>query len=126
ADTPRALVLSVVVRDWGEEPDALAAAFAQDRHAPAPPSPEERERLLAADPLAGAPDATRADLPQWVAPSLAESLGERWIAEGQGMAARPPLDLRVNTLKASRERVSRALVRFSPEETPLTPTGLRI
>src|SRR6185437_9793606 len=55
-DTPRALVLSVAVRDWGETPEALAAAFADDSHAPAALTAEEITRLSAADPLAGAPD----------------------------------------------------------------------
>ena len=34
ADTPRALVLSVAVRDWGETPEELNDVFASDAHAP--------------------------------------------------------------------------------------------
>ncbi len=34
ADTPRALILSVVVRDWGEPLDEMSDLFAQDAHAP--------------------------------------------------------------------------------------------
>lgn len=125
-DTPRALVLSVVVREWGETPDALAALFAGDTHAPDPLSDEERTRLSAADPLADAPDAVRADVPDWIAPLLEESLGEDWIAEGQGLAGRPPLDLRVNSLKSDRERAMKALARLSPVEGPVTALGLRL
>ncbi len=33
-DSPRALVLSVAVRDWGETPDGLNAVFDGDEHAP--------------------------------------------------------------------------------------------
>src|SRR6185437_9077283 len=33
-DTPRALVLSVAVRDWHVAPEQLSAAFAEDTHAP--------------------------------------------------------------------------------------------
>src|SRR5439155_14279742 len=35
SDTPRALILSVAVRDWGETPDGLNAAFVGDNFAPA-------------------------------------------------------------------------------------------
>ena len=34
SDTPRGLVLSVAVRDWGEDPAALNASFEGDRFAP--------------------------------------------------------------------------------------------
>jgi 16S rRNA (cytosine967-C5)-methyltransferase len=124
-DTPRALVLSVVVRDWGETPESLAAAFAGDPHAPVHLSADEVARLGAPEPLAGAPDHVRADVPAWTASRLAQSLGDDWIAEGEAMAGRPPLDLRVNTLKATRERVARGLQRFAPEATAISPVGLR-
>ncbi len=126
SDEPRALVLSVAVRDWGEEPVALGAGFAGDRFAPAEITPEELERLTAPDPLAGAPGWVRADVPEWTAPSLEAAYGAEWVAEGQGMTGRPPLDLRVNTLKSSRDRVSKSLARFQPEETEYAADGLRL
>jgi 16S rRNA (cytosine967-C5)-methyltransferase len=126
SDDPRALVLSVAVRDWKETPEALNAAFAGDSHAPAPITDEEGARLTAEDPFAGAPDAVRADLPEWVGASLAESLGDNWVAEGEAMAARPPLDLRANTLKSTREKVVKALHRFEPQATAIAPNGIRM
>lgn len=126
SDEPRALVLSVAVREWGETPDSLAAAFAGDPHAPQPPSEEEKSRLVTDDPLAGAPDHVRADMPEWLAPQLAQGLGPDWIVEAQGMAGRPPLDLRVNALKSGRERVLKSLQRFAPQETAASPVGIRI
>ena len=33
---PRELVLAAVMRQWGQSPEALNAAFADDSHAPAP------------------------------------------------------------------------------------------
>ncbi len=126
AETPRALVLSVAVRDWGEDPQALAAAFATDRFAPDAPMPDELARLSASDPLAGAPDAVRADLPDWVAPLFAEAFGEDWVAEGQGLTLRPPVDLRVNALKSDVGRVEKSLRRFSPHRAPIVPLGLRL
>lgn len=126
ADTPRGLVLSVAVREWGETPQTLSGAFEGDTFAPAPLSDEEVARLSAHDPLAGAPDHVRADLPEWLAAPLAEAWGEDWIAEAQALAERPPLDLRANTLKASREKVLKDLRRFSPVETAVAPNGVRI
>jgi 16S rRNA (cytosine967-C5)-methyltransferase len=124
-DSPRALILSVAVREWGETPEALAEAFAADPHAPAALIADETARLSAADPLADAPDHVRADLPEWVAGRFATALGTDWVAEGETLAGRPPLDLRVNLLKSSRERVMKALHRLSPEETVISPDGIR-
>ncbi len=90
------------------------------------PSADETARLAAADPLAEAPDHVRADVPDWAAPSLARSLGADWVAEGRALAARPPLDLRVNTLKADRARALQALARTGAVPTALSPVGLRI
>jgi 16S rRNA (cytosine967-C5)-methyltransferase len=123
--TPRALVLSVAVRDWGEAPAALNASFEGDRFAPAPITDPEAARLTASDPLAGAPDHVRADLPDWVLPHFSAPLAADVVAEGRAMAGRPPLDLRVNTLKSNRERVMKGLSRFSPEPTEISPPGIR-
>jgi 16S rRNA (cytosine967-C5)-methyltransferase len=47
-------------------------------------------------------------------------------AEGQAMAERPPLDLRVNSLKSDRERVAKSLRRFEIEKPDLSPLALRM
>lgn len=125
SDTPRALVLSVVVREWGEEIEELNASFGGDRFAPAPIDADEAAKLTAAEPLAGAPDHVRGDVPEWVAPHLAESFGEDWVAEAHDLSGRPPLDLRVNTLKANRDKALRALGRFAPDATVTIPEGIR-
>ena len=125
SDAPRALVLSVVVREWGEDVEKLNASFAGDRFAPAPVSDDEAARLNATEPLAGAPDHVRGDVPEWAAPHLAESFGETWVDEARGLSGRPPLDLRVNTLKSTRERMLRSLDHLHPDEAPLIPNGIR-
>lgn len=124
-DTPRALALSVLVRDWGEDAASLEAAFAADLHAPSPPTADELDRLAAADPLSGAPDHIRADIPEWAAPYLAEAFGDSWVEEGRALATRPPLDLRVNALRADRQRVLKALDRLHPDAEALLPLGIR-
>lgn len=124
-ETPRALVLGTVGRRWGLGSAGLAAQIEGDRHGPAPLSPGEAERIDGAD-LDLAPPAIRADIPDWVAPHLERAFGEAWVAEAAAMALRPPLDMRVNRLKADRDRVAKALTRFAPAETVHAPDGLRI
>lgn len=126
AETPRALVLSVVVREWGISIEALADGFAGDSHAPETLSATEIHDLSTSRDVSEAAPAIQADVPDWAVEPLRESLGEGWIAEAQAMAGRPPLDLRVNTLKANPDKVLRALARFSPEAGPVTPDGLRL
>ena len=122
SDSPRSLVLAVALRDWHEDAQALNAAFAADTHAPEPLSDDEIAR--AAGNLDGAPDHLRADLPEWLAPSLERGFGADWVAEGAAMAQRPSLDLRANTLKSSRERVLKSLARFNPQATAIAPQGV--
>ena len=124
-DTPRALVLSVVVREWGENVEELNQSLTGDRFGPGEITPEETARLTATDPLAGAPDHVRGDVPEWVVPHLAASFGDDWVAEAEGLAGRPPLDLRVNTLKANRDKVARALGRLAPEADVRLAEGIR-
>ena len=123
SDSPRALVLAVAVRDWGEDPAALNESFASDSHAPEALSEEEMARAVGqlGDDM---PGWVLADVPEWLAPSLERGFGDNWIAEGQDMAGRPSLDLRVNTLKSSRERVMKSLARFAPRETAISPFGI--
>lgn len=125
-DSARNLVLSVAVRDWGENAEALSAGFAEDRHGPEPLTSDELTRLTAPDPLTDAPDHVRADIPEWIVPSFTRVFGDRLVAEGQTMTGRPPLDLRVNSLKSDREKVLKALKRVSPLPTAIAPHGLRI
>jgi 16S rRNA (cytosine967-C5)-methyltransferase len=42
------------------------------------------------------------------------------------MTERPPLDLRVNTLRSTKARVLKSLQRFAPEEGEVSPVALRI
>ncbi|VAW22181.1 Sun protein [hydrothermal vent metagenome] len=126
SDQPRALVLSVVVRDWGEDPEQINASFALDRFAPDPISKEELELLNAPDPLAGAPEHVVANLAQWLTQAFKQGFGENWVAEAKELCRRPPLDMRVNRLSASRERVIKSLKRFDPRPTEIAQTGLRI
>ncbi|KQT51817.1 MFS transporter [Devosia sp. Leaf420] len=119
---PRALVLAAVLRHWGETPETLAAMFADDSHAPAPLTPLEQAGAHAE--VEAAPDIVQADFPEWLASSLKRAFGTDLAAEGQAMAGRPSLDLRVNALKATPEKVAKSLARFSPQQTQYALLGL--
>ena len=57
---------------------------------------------------------------------LARVFGDERAAEGEALASRAPLDLRVNTLKATHEEAAEALSDLRPEPTRWSPLGLRI
>ena len=60
-----------------------------------------------------APASVRGDFPDWLEPSFARAFGGAAAEEGAALARRAPVDLRVNTLKADREKVLKALARFA-------------
>jgi 16S rRNA (cytosine967-C5)-methyltransferase len=124
-ESPRALVLGTVALRWNLGVDGLAQMIRGDPHGPPPLAPDETARIANAG-LDGAPDHVRADVPEWLAPRFARLLGEDWVAEGEALALRPPLDLRANRLKADRGKVEKALSRFGATETLFSPDGLRV
>ena len=124
-DTPRNLALGVAVFVWGEGAQSLANSFKDDRHAPDALSDAEISLLEKSD-LNDAPEWVQAEIPEWLEEALRENFDEDFVAEGQALAQRPPVDFRVNTLKSNRDKVMRALKRFSLEPTKLAPNGLRL
>ncbi|MEP9385896.1 RsmB/NOP family class I SAM-dependent RNA methyltransferase [Mesorhizobium sp. KR9-304] len=125
ADTPRALAFGALLLEWNLTPESLNAALDGDRFAP-PPLTEEELHTAATRRLEDAPAEIRADLPDWCAPLLREAFGEGWVVEAAGLSARPPLDLRVNTLKANRDRILTELSGLGAAPTRLAPHGIRI
>ncbi len=96
----------------------IATLFSGARHAPPPLTPDER----AAIGLAAVAD------PAWLAASLQRAWGDDAPAERAALQGRAPLDLRVNTLKATRDQ---ALEKLSEdgviaEPLELTGTALRV
>jgi 16S rRNA (cytosine967-C5)-methyltransferase len=126
ADTARALVFGVVVGEWGCDSAALNASFEGDRFAPEPLSEKELFAFVRPNPLADASDFVKADVPEWIAPHLEANFSEEWLAEAATLATRPPLDMRVNTLKSGRERVLKALSRLKAVPTKIARFGVRI
>ncbi len=125
AATPRALVLGTLRLTGHLDVDAIAALCDGSQHALSPLEPEEHQ-LLAGGLSATAPIATRADIPEWMVASLTRVLGERLVAEGQALAERAPVDLRTNTLQATRAQVHDALAPAGAVATPHAALGVRI
>jgi 16S rRNA (cytosine967-C5)-methyltransferase len=124
-DTPRARLLGMLKLERGLDVDAIAALCDGGRFAPEPLS--ERERLaLSQRSLAEAPPPIAGDYPEWLDGYLAQVFGDDRVAEATAMASRAPLDLRVNTLKAKREKMLPSLAHLGAQPTPWSPIGLRI
>jgi len=125
SDEPRALALSTYAVTWRQGTDKLIAALADDRHAPSALTSEEVTRLSEAD-LEGAPDAVLADVPDWLWPEFERSLPGEAITEGKCLSDRAPVDMRVNTLKATREKVLKRLGHLPVIPTAHSHNGIRI
>ena len=74
------------------------------------------------------PDAVRLECPDWAEAPLRARFGDGFAVEMAAMLATPPLDLRVNPMKSTREAVLQDLRRLGieAEATKFAPTGIRI
>jgi 16S rRNA (cytosine967-C5)-methyltransferase len=125
ADTPRARLLGMLKLERGMQVDAIATLCDGSRFAPEPLSEGERASLTSRT-LADAPPYVAGDYPEWLDGYLAQMFGDDRVAEATAMASRAPLDLRVNTLKAKREKVQGSIRHLGAHPTPWSPIGLRI
>jgi 16S rRNA (cytosine967-C5)-methyltransferase len=122
----RAVMLGALRLQRNYTADEIAALCSGERYAPAPLAEDERERLTRAD-LSQAPAWVAGDFPEWLEPSLGRAFSDDLVVEMQALAARAPLDLRVNLLKAAgREEAREALSHLGAIDTPISPLGLRI
>ncbi len=122
---PRSRLLGMLKLERKLDADAIAALCDGGRFAPAPLSERERAALTSRS-LENAPAPVAGDYPEWLDPYLVQAFGDQRAAEAAAMASRAPLDLRVNTLKAKREKVLSSLAYLGARPTPWSPVGLRI
>ena len=123
--SPSAIAHAVLFRQWGISPDALAAELEGDKFAP---EPLNQASLAACHSrkLDDAPAHVRGDIPEWVVPLFEQNFGDDWLRQAQALASRPSLDLRVNTLRASRDKVLPALEEAHAVPSRLAREGIRI
>jgi 16S rRNA (cytosine967-C5)-methyltransferase len=123
AATPRALVLGAAGRALGLDAEQIMAAADGSKHALSPLTDAERAALENTQPLGE--DDLLADVPDWIVPLLRPVFGEQLAEEAAAFSERAPVDIRVNTLKATRKRVLADLEKLAPIETLYSPLGLR-
>jgi len=124
-DSARARLLGMLRLERGMDTDTIAALCDGGRFAPQPLTAGERS-ALASRSLVAAPAPVAGDSPEWLDGYLAQVFGDDRIAEATAMASRAPLDLRVNTLKAKRDKVLGSIAHLGAQPTPWSSIGLRI
>lgn len=119
SDTPRALMIAALPLD---EIEALFTGG----YGPPPLTDVERIALMAVQPPL--PDWVLGEYPEWLEGELSEAFGDRRMEEIISFQERAPTDLRVNTLKATRDDVIAALTTdgIVCAPVPYAPNGIRI
>lgn len=118
AQSGRGIVLGLL-RAQGVDAEEI---FTGVGHAPEPLTPVE---LVQGD----APEGNAAlDIPDWIAPQLAASLGDDFAPVCRALQNRAPVFLRVNTLKTNRKQAMADLAGENIQTTPhpLSPTALEV
>jgi 16S rRNA (cytosine967-C5)-methyltransferase len=119
---PRRLVIASLLAE-GADPDAF---FTGEAYAPAALDAGERQALAASP--ENPPLNVRGEFPPWLAADLEQAFGDTLPAEMAAMQTRAPVDIRVNTLKTTREKLVDALAAegFDAAPTPHAATALRL
>ncbi|MCW5737886.1 MAG: RsmB/NOP family class I SAM-dependent RNA methyltransferase [Enhydrobacter sp.] len=128
----RALVAADLMLQYGLTLPQLEAMFDGGTYRPAPIDDGERRALRQMEghslPHPEQPDWVRLNVQEWIAPHLKEAYGEAWGREIAALETPPPVDLRVNRLKATVEEARAALQREGIETEPMryARDGLRL
>jgi 16S rRNA (cytosine967-C5)-methyltransferase len=123
--SPRAELIGALRLARGWDMARFAGAFTGERFAPQPLTEQERTALETGS-LDDAPPHVQGDYPDWLAPQVDAAFGQAAARELAALAARAPVDLRVNTLKSDRDKAQAAIAHLKAEPTPWSPVGLRI
>jgi 16S rRNA (cytosine967-C5)-methyltransferase len=130
--SPRAIVAADLMLQDGLKLAELEAMFDGGRYRPAPLDDAERRALRQMEghslPHPEQPDWVRLNVQEWVAPHLREAYGEAWGREIAALETPPPVDLRVNRIKATPEQARRALHGEGIDTEPMrfAADGLRL
>jgi len=122
SEDPRSLALAAVVFSGGISVEDIVSQTEGDKHFGAPLTPDQIAKLKGKISLGTAPDWVKADVPEWIWPSFESNFDEEAIVEGKALAIRPPLDIRVNSIKASKGEIKID----AATDTPISPIGLRL
>lgn len=131
-DTPRNRLLAWMVLGEGRTPDQVKRLFQGGKFAPAALTDAEFALLKT---LEGGtiehpemPEEVRVECPDWAAAPLRRRFGNAFAAEMRALLTPPTLDLRVNTIKASRDAMLAELKALGLPAAPsrIAPHGIRI
>ena len=132
-DTPdaRLLVLADLVANEHKTLDGLSGLFSGTKYGPSPLLANERRMAARAGEFARRteiPRAVKLETPEWLLPKLDAAFGADADAEIAALSTEAALDLRANTLQASRDDVMKLLddQGHKPQPTPMSPHGLRV
>ncbi len=125
SDDARLNVFATLLRQWNYSPSELSQILTDDKFAPQFPDEGQIERICETS-IADMPPGIMADIPEWCVDSFAANFGDEWVDEAIALSARPPLDIRINTLKSTCDKLSKHLSRARPRPTELARHGLRI
>lgn len=120
-DSPRALALGAAVFSGGITVDEILEQTEGDQHFGAPLTEDQIAKLRGQINLEMAPESIRADVPDWLWPAFETNFDEEAIVEGAALTQRPPLDIRANAIKATRDQLDQK----SAAPTAISPVGMR-
>lgn len=120
SDEPRRLAIASLLAEGATPEDFFTGGYG-----PAPLSDAERAAIAATPPQA--PLWVEGEYPQFLEGELQRGFGDRLLAEMAAFQHRAPVDLRVNSLKASRDAVLAKLREdgFACQPTLHSPDGIR-
>ena len=131
-DTPRNRLLVWLLLGEDTPPNQIKRLFDGAKFAPTALTDSEYAILvkLRGSPLAhpDMPEAVRLECPLWAVAPLRRRFGAAFGAEMAATLAPPPLDLRVNPMKTTREATLRVLkgMGLHAQPMPLSPHGIRL
>jgi 16S rRNA (cytosine967-C5)-methyltransferase len=126
SEAPRALAIASLLKD-GLDASAIEALFNGEGYGPKPLDDSERAAIIVA-PTGEMPAHVRGEFPEFLEAELSRAFGERMADEMSAMQVRAPIDMRVNTLKATRDDALEALraENYDAHPTPHSPLGMRV
>ena len=124
SDAPRAIALGTLAEVW-KLPVTEIETLCTEQFGPGELGVSEKKALSIALPNTLAAHIL-GNFPEWLENDLRQTFSSNLNAEMAALSQRAPIDLRVNTLKATRQTVLQAFSKFAAIATPLSPMGLRI
>lgn len=99
SEAPRSLVIASLLHE-SQTPESIRILFNDEGYGP-PQLTEAEVHAIDSHPQGGPPLHVQGEYPQWLEPQLRRAFGEQLLEEMRALQSRAPIDLRVNTLKAS-------------------------